>query len=59
MGHSADRLAAAFNVSRQEQDDYAIRSHQMAHDAAKQGFLSDIIPFQGKIVATHLVTCKF
>ena len=59
MGHSADRLAAAFNVSRQEQDDYAMRSHQMAHDAAKQGFLSDIIPFQGKIVATHSVTCKF
>jgi len=46
MGHSADRLGAAFNVSRQEQDDYAMRSHQLAHDAAKQGLLSDIVPFQ-------------
>ena len=36
-----------------------MRSHQMAHDAAKQGFLSDIIPFHGKIVATHLTTSKF
>ena len=25
MGHSADRLAAAFNVSRAEQDEYALR----------------------------------
>ena len=48
MGHSADRLASAFNVSRQEQDDYAIRSHQMAHDAAENGLLSDIISYQGK-----------
>ena len=49
MCHSADRLCAAFNVSRQEQDDYAMRSHQLAHDAAKQGLLSDIVPFQGII----------
>ena len=25
MGHSADRLAAAFNVSREEQDTFALR----------------------------------
>ena len=25
MGHSADRLAAAFNVTRAEQDEYALR----------------------------------
>jgi len=46
MGHSADRLAAAFNVSRQEQDEFALRSHQFAHDASVKGYLSDIIPFQ-------------
>jgi acetyl-CoA acyltransferase len=46
MGHSADRLAASFNVSRQEQDEFAIRSHQMAHDATVKGYLSDIVPFQ-------------
>jgi len=46
MGHSADRLAASFNVSRQEQDEFALRSHQMAHDATVKGYLSDIVPFQ-------------
>lgn len=47
MGHSADRLAAAFQISRQAQDEYALRSHKLAHDAAEKGLLSDIIPYQG------------
>jgi len=44
MGHSADRLAATFGVSRKEQDDFARRSHQMAKNAQEQGNLSDLIP---------------
>ena len=28
MGHSADRLAAAFNVSRLEQDEFALRCEE-------------------------------
>ncbi|KAL3199950.1 hypothetical protein MRX96_013433 [Rhipicephalus microplus] len=44
MGHSGDRLAAAFGVSRREQDEYALRSHTFADKAAKQGLLSDIMP---------------
>jgi acetyl-CoA acyltransferase len=44
MGYSADRLAAAFNVSRKEQDEYALRSHTLAEKAQKSGFLDDIIP---------------
>ncbi|KAK2722556.1 trifunctional enzyme subunit beta, mitochondrial-like [Artemia franciscana] len=44
MGHSADRLAAAFEVSRQEQDDFALRSHTLANEAFNKGYLSDIIP---------------
>lgn len=43
MGHSGDRLAAAFGVSRQEQDEYASRSHSLAHDATKQGKLEDVL----------------
>lgn len=43
MGHSADRLAAAFKVSREEQDDYALRSHTMADEAAAKGLLSDVL----------------
>jgi len=44
MGHSADRLAATFGVTRQEQDDFSMRSHILAKDAAEKGYLSDIIP---------------
>ncbi|XP_012265477.2 trifunctional enzyme subunit beta, mitochondrial [Athalia rosae] len=46
MGHSGDRLAAAFGVSRQEQDEYALRSHTLASQAQQQGHLSDIVPFK-------------
>merc|ERR1719229_874599 len=44
MGHSADRLAAAFGVTRQEQDDFARRSHMMAKAAQEKGLLSDVVP---------------
>lgn len=46
MGHSADRLAASFKVSRKEQDDYALRSHTLAHQAQEKGYLTDILPIQ-------------
>ena len=49
MGHSGDRLAAAFNVSRQEQDEYALRSHTFAAQAHQQGHLTDMHPFIGKL----------
>ncbi|GAB6024711.1 hypothetical protein CHUAL_009844 [Chamberlinius hualienensis] len=44
MGHSGDRLAAAFSVSRKEQDDYALRSHTLASEANSKGYLSDLFP---------------
>ncbi|XP_013394244.1 trifunctional enzyme subunit beta, mitochondrial-like [Lingula anatina] len=44
MGHSADRLAGAFGVSRREQDEYAVRSHSMAAKAIKEGLLTDVMP---------------
>lgn len=46
MGHSADRLAAAFGVSRVEQDEYALRSHSFAKKAQDEGLLSDVIPYK-------------
>jgi len=46
MGHSADRLAAAFGVSRQAQDEYALRSHTLAKKATDEGKLSDVIPYK-------------
>merc|ERR1719400_1326871 len=44
MGHSADRLAASFNVSRLEQDEFSMRSHQNAKAAQEAGNLSDVEP---------------
>nr|CAD7610380.1 unnamed protein product [Timema genevievae] len=55
MGHSADRLAAAFAVSRAEQDEYALRSHCLAQQAQEKGYLSDIIPIQVPGVAKTIV----
>lgn len=48
MGHSSDRLAARFNVSREEQDQYAVEAHQKAAAAHAEGVYRDeIIPFRG------------
>uniref|UniRef100_A0A915PW84 acetyl-CoA C-acyltransferase n=1 Tax=Setaria digitata TaxID=48799 RepID=A0A915PW84_9BILA len=44
MGHSGDRLAAAFGVSRREQDEFAARSHMLADRAMRENLLSDVIP---------------
>lgn len=56
MGHSADRLAAAFAISREEQDEYALRSHSLAKRAQDEGLLSDVVPFKvpGKTVHSAL-----
>ncbi len=40
MGQDADLLAARLNISRTEQDEYAVRSHQLAAKAAQEGFLA-------------------
>ena len=45
MGASADKLAAKFGVSREEQDEYALRSHQKAAEARRRGLLAEeIVP---------------
>jgi len=49
MGHSADRLAARFSVSRQDQDEYALRSHHNAAKAHEGGLYDDeIVPANGE-----------
>jgi len=45
MGESADRMSARFGVSREDQDEYALRSHQMAAKATNEGLLDqELIP---------------
>ncbi len=43
MGRSADRLAAAFGITREAQDAYALRSHQGAARARADGLLGEEI----------------
>ena len=59
MGHSADRLAASFNVSRQEQDEYALRSHTLAYEAQEKGYFTDLAPFKGnKFINIFVISIK-
>lgn len=45
MGESCDRMAAHFGISRREQDEYALRSHQLAAKATNKGLLdNELIP---------------
>lgn len=45
MGLTAENLAEKYNISRQEQDEYALRSHQCAQKATEKGlFAEEIVP---------------
>ncbi|HGZ8969379.1 TPA: acetyl-CoA C-acyltransferase [Staphylococcus aureus] len=47
MGLTAENVASQFDVSREDQDAYAVRSHQCAYDAQRDGrFKDEIIPIQ-------------
>lgn len=41
MGGACDRICARLGVSREEQDEFAARSHQLAHQAAESGLFDD------------------
>ncbi len=45
MGEDCDIMAARFKVSREEQDAFAARSHQLAHKAWEEGHLAkEVVP---------------
>ncbi len=47
MGLTAENVASQFDVSREDQDAYAVRSHQRAYDAQRDGrFKDEIIPMR-------------
>jgi acetyl-CoA acyltransferase len=51
MGHSSDRLAAKFGISRIDQDEFTVRSHLLAAKAHANGLYNDeIIPVNGSVV---------
>lgn len=45
MGHTAEQVATRFNISREDQDAFALRSHQRAAAAIRDGkFRDEIVP---------------
>ena len=47
MGLTAENVASQFDVSREDRDAYAVRSHQRAYEAQRDGrFNDEIIPIQ-------------
>lgn len=47
MGLTAENVASQFDVSREDQDAYAVKSHQRAYEAQRDGrFNDEIIPIQ-------------
>ncbi|WMT38907.1 acetyl-CoA C-acyltransferase [Paenibacillus sp. D2_2] len=47
MGHTAERVAEKFGISREDQDAFALRSHQRAAAAIAAGkFAEEIVPLQ-------------
>ncbi|MGC4090262.1 MAG: thiolase family protein [Polyangiaceae bacterium] len=49
MGHTAERVAARFSVSRAEQDAFAVRSHERALAALAAGrFTAEVVPVQAR-----------
>ena len=49
MGYTAENLAEKYNISREEQDEFALRSQTLASEAIKSGrFSKEIVPFEVK-----------
>ncbi|WP_027410044.1 acetyl-CoA C-acetyltransferase [Anoxybacillus tepidamans] len=47
MGHTAEQVAAKYGVSREDQDAFAVRSHQRAAKAIHEGkFVEEIVPVE-------------
>ena len=53
MGHTAERVARRFEVSREQQDEFAVRSHEKALKAIAEGrFKEEIVPVHARVFGT-------
>ncbi|HEV8245570.1 MAG TPA: thiolase family protein, partial [Polyangiaceae bacterium] len=61
MGHTAERIAARFSVTRAEQDAFAVRSHERALAAIAAGrFGDEIVPVRARVFeAGHAAEIDF
>lgn len=49
MGYTAENLAEKYNISREAQDEFALRSQELAHQAIEEGrFVDEILPYEVK-----------
>lgn len=49
MGQTAENLAHRFNITREQMDQYAVRSHQLLAQAFDEGLMTEVIPiYDGK-----------
>ncbi len=48
MGQTAEQLAEDFNISRENMDQYAVRSHQRLAEAMENGYLDEVTPLYDK-----------
>jgi acetyl-CoA acyltransferase len=57
MGHTAERVASRFGVSRSEQDAFAVRSHERALAAIAAGkFVDEILPVKARVLEGKAVS---
>jgi len=57
MGHTAERVAQRFDVSRGAQDEFAVRSHERALAAIAAGrFKDEIVPVKARILEGNAVS---
>ncbi|HEU4598892.1 MAG TPA: thiolase family protein [Solirubrobacterales bacterium] len=47
LGESAEKLAEVYSISREAQDEFALRSHTLAARAYEEGALSEVVPIPG------------
>jgi len=60
MGLTAEALARKHNISREQQDAFGARSHQLAYKASKEGhFANEIIPVEGQDEFGALTVCDY
>ena len=58
MGITAELLGKQHGISREDQDKFALRSHQKAHAATLEGyFKNEIIPIEGHSGEGNLISC--
>src|SRR5690606_7723933 len=59
MGLTAEMLGRMHGISRQQQDEFGVRSHQKAWEATQQGrWKNEIVPIEGHVANGNKVLCE-